>query len=232
MPTFEEYWNAYDETVEEERGGGGIVARVLIETGYKVYASGHSQEETFFAAPSYDKEAKKKAKAAATKFANENGARRPQFGIQIRAYREGALSRGEPVSWSKDRFFVTDSWTDAAKQVVVPSLRENRIMPPFEGWARIGFKPDPFGREEEGPDGELRPVRVAYIVETYASEQEAKAGGGGEIPFVDDLPAGWTPKMWDKLIAEIKEAGMSVNEAMEEYGFGSDVRSYLEKALA
>jgi len=232
------YWDEYEKASQEEGGGGGIIARICAETGYKAYVSGYPQEDTFFPADATDRSAREAAKAKGLMLAKEAGVfdertgkpQAPRWGIQIRVFREGALSRGQPVTWSGDRFFNTDSWTDACKTVVVPSLKSNNLTLPWEGWARIGFKPDPYrvaqgeaGMVDTDQSGNRRYPQVAYIVEVFASEEEAKAsagGGGGASasPSVSDSdilapPEGWDIATWNAILDEIQE--LPPREAME-----------------
>lgn len=183
-----DFWERFESVIEEESGGGGIVARVLVQTGYKVYVPGLSQEETFFAVSDpMDSAARARAKAEANRLAMANGVR-SSFSIQIRAFAEDAYVRGEPAAWPKgDRFWVVNTWTEAAKQVVIPSLREHGCDPlPWEGWVRIGFRPDPYkvslgeaGMTDVDQDGNPRFPLVPYIAEVFPSREAALAAVGG-----------------------------------------------------
>lgn len=172
-----DFWNEYAEVSKQEGGGGGIVTRARVETGYKVYVSGADQADTFFPVAPNDAGARNTAKAKAQAMG------RPNWGIQIKAYRDSAVVRGQPATWQSDRHFNTDSWTDACKQVVVPSLKDNGIVNlPWEGWCRIGFQPDPFkqakgeaGMTDQDQDGNPRFPQVAYVVEVFADEDAARA---------------------------------------------------------
>ena len=78
-----DFWNQYEEAERQESGGGGIVGLVNVRTGYKVYASGADQEESFFDAAAGDKAARAKAKAAATLYANEHSANQARWSILL-----------------------------------------------------------------------------------------------------------------------------------------------------
>ena len=155
-------------------GGGGFIAKCVVEIGYKVYLGKDAvpeQADTFHSYPFGNKQAEKAALASAKKMLTEASSdKRPQFGVQITALKEGALLRGEPVTWMGDRYFNADWWTEASKDVVVPSLRDAGIRTwPWQGWARVGFADDPWKvaqgqQDEEMPDGTLRYKQVAYIL--------------------------------------------------------------------
>lgn len=213
------YWDKYDETLKrEETIGGGIVAKVNVETGYKAYISGLDQASTFFPARAGEENEPEQEVAKAKCHALGS---RANWGIQIRAFLEGALSRGKFATWNGDQFFNVDGYTDAAKQVVYPSFKDAGLSGiPWEGYARIGFKPDPHfeAQGEEGmtdtdQDGKPRFPRVAYIVETL-TDQEYKAAtdAAGEpalesIPFEGPaVPSEWrsSPDGWKKQVAKIK----------------------------
>jgi len=185
----EDFWAQFEETIAEESGGGGIVARVRVEPGYKIYVAGLPQEETFFPVSNVgDKAERARARAKANKVSAEYGARPSAYSIQIRAFADNAYVRGGPANWPKgDRFWVVNTWTDAAKQVLLPSLKENGCAPlPWEGWVRIGFKPDPYkvslgdaGMTDVDQDGNPRFPLVPYIVEVFPSEEAALSAVGG-----------------------------------------------------
>lgn len=225
MTAAQDYWKEYEETSAKESGGGGIVAKALIETGYKVYVSGTPQSETFFAAAASDEKARKAAKATAKKLGD------PRWGIQIRAYLKGATTQGKPATWKGDRFFNTDGWTSACKEVVVPSLRDNGCAPlPWKGWVRIGFKPDPYkaamgddGKTDTDQEGNPRFPQVAYIVESFANEAEAMAGvsAAGGSASTPDFPDGWDEETWKMTIPQfraMKEEGKNIAEIGAAFG--------------
>ena len=206
------FWDSYEKVTQEESGGGGIVALTRVDIGYKVYVGGVDQADTFFAVGS--PEDRNAAKADAQTFGRGNGAPRgPQWGIQICARREDALSRGKPATWQADRHFNTDAWTSACKEVVIPSLKDNEIAPPWEGWARIGFKPDPYkvamgeaGKTDNDQEGNPRYPQVAYVIETFPNQEAAYGGVDVETSAADiafpqevegDVPDFLDSEVWD-----------------------------------
>lgn len=183
-------------------GGAGIVTNTTISTGYKVFARGASQEETWFPYPLGDKTAAEQASTKAKAFATEQGAVRMikgelsnqldvHFGVSIIAQRDGALSGGQEAQWKGDRHFFCmspKSWynvedPNAFRDLVIPSLQNNGITKfPWSGWTRIGFKADPFkkakgddGKTDTGQDGSPRFPMVAYIVAVFENETAAKS---------------------------------------------------------
>ena len=217
-----DFWKEYEQATEQEGGGGGIVTKALIETGYKVYVSGLDQADTFFPAAPGDDAARKAAKSKAQALGKAN------WGIQIKAYRDTAVVRGRAATWQADRHFNTDSWTSAAKEVVVPSLRQAGIVLPWEGWCRIGFQPDPFklekgevGMTDQDQDGNPRYPQVAYVTEVFADEEAARAAVStpatadtSTIPFLPGdeklskkaLEKKWTLESWQGMSDEINVA--------------------------
>ena len=187
-----DFWSEFEQVDREESGGGGIVGLVNVRTGYKVYASGADQEESFFDAPAGDKAARAKAKAAATLYANEHGANQARWSILLHMPADSAIrmidGEWQGVTWEKDRYFVTNTWTDACKQVVVPSLKTAGVTEiPCSIWCRVGFQPDPYklslgeaGKTDTDQDGNARYPQVAYITERFDSFEAAKAAVGME----------------------------------------------------
>jgi len=216
------YWDEFDKADKEESSGsGGIVGNVIVDTGFKVYAAGHSNEETFFPTGGVGSDARLAAKRKAEAFAQENDASKPKWAVQIRVEKDGAFSGGQPATWENDRFFVTDTWTDAFKKVVRPALEQFDIVLPYTGWARVGFKNDPYfeamgeeGKTDRDQDGNPRFKLVAYITELFASKDEAMvavAAGGGEAE-VGFVPLEWEAEDWAGVVVDIKAKEGSMNK--------------------
>lgn len=203
-------WAELDRIAAAESGGGGIVALCDIAVGYKVYAPGVAQAEAFFPITPGNEASQKVAKDSADALAKVHQVKTPRFGMQITAHRDGALSRGEPVTWKDNRYFNTDVWTEAYKQVVAPSVKAMGIVNlPWSGWARLGFKPDPFktaqgdaGKTDTDQNGAPRFPQVAYIVEVFPDEASAKASAASDAPVAaspNGTEPAWKPESegWD-----------------------------------
>ena len=208
------YWDEFDKADKEESSGsGGIIGNVIVDTGFKVYASGQSNEDTFFSTGGVGGDARLAAKRKAETFAQEvNATKEPKWAVQIRVEKAGAVSGGNAATWSEDRFFVTDTWQPAFKDIVRPSLERFEIVMPFTGWARIGFKDNPYfvamgeSGKKEDPSGNLRFPNVAYITELFASKAEAMvavgdSGGSVSLGFVPEGTEEW----WADAVVDIKE---------------------------
>lgn len=182
------FWSEFDEAVaEESKGSGGIIALTTVEAGYKVYVTnsdlpkGKTQADTFFPAGP-DKASRAKAKAEAVAFASALGKKEPtSLSIRMTCQRDGALSKGASVAWNNDREFVEGIWKNKAgdesdgMKVVAPALRAIGLDLPWTRWARIGFAPSPSGRQDKDAEGNPRTAQVAYPVQVYESETQAKA---------------------------------------------------------
>lgn len=227
------FWDQYEKDAQSESGGGGIIATVRVETVYKGFVGGLDQSEAYRAVPVG---ASEEAKTAAKSALLELGAEKPDYGVQIIAYRTNAVSRGKAVTWQADRYFFQASWNDACKSVVVPSIKEAGIVNlPFAGWARIGFKPNPFnvaqgdaGKTDTDKDNKPRFPQVAYIVEVFANEDAARAAIGGEASesvaaavLGGDAPDGWEFETWKATWPELhaaKDAGQTNPQIAKDYG--------------
>lgn len=250
------FWDEYEQADREESGGGGVICQARITTGYKCYAEGLSQEETFFEANASDKTARAKAKAAAVAQAADYGAGRARWSVCIKALKTGEW-KGEPwnairvidgewksVTWQDDRWFIVNTWTQACKEVVIPSLKEAGIAAlPATIWARIGFQNDPYkeakgkaGMTDEDQDGNPRFPQIAYIVEAFESLEAAQeAIGLAKMPAGDEAEANYPalPADWEGALpteAETVEAWLGeLKEIEAEYpGPMPKVRKALE----
>lgn len=203
------YWDQYEAaTREESGGGGGLISFAEVETGYKVYASGIGQEESWFPASASDKKARAVAKKAAQALAQEHDCAF-NWGIGIVTPKEKSYKQGAQVTWSVPvlvRF--TASFWDSCNDIVVPSLKENKVAPlPWQGWVRLGFQPDPYAVEQDMKDDQGRFRQVAYITEVFADENAAMEAVSnmptGEIGEGLDVPDGFDEADWDALTPEL-----------------------------
>ena len=211
------YWDEFDKADKEEAGGsGGVIGNVTVDTGFKVYATGQGNEATFFPTGGVGGDARLAAKRKAEAFAQEISADQPRWAVQIRVQKEGAFSGGNAATWENDRFFVTDTWKNSFKDVVRPALEKFEMALPFTGWARVGFKADPYfeamgeaGKTDQDQDGNPRFKQVAYITELFASKAEAlvAVGESGGTPAVAPafVPEGWDASDWADIVTDIKE---------------------------
>ena len=236
-----DYFDELDQAVaEESSSGGGILALTRVDVGFKIYATNtqlsenspagktpYSQAMTFFPTGP-DKASREKALEAAKKFATAVGAKPPNgLSVQMICYKEGALSKGAPVTWQNDRNFVEALWERKNKEssptdletpgtggflkgtmsdgaaIVKPALKALGKPLPWESWAQIGFKPSPSNRQDTDKDGNPRTALVAYPVRVFASEAEAKAGANGTVEAGFNL-AEWEPVKPD-ILAAVKE---------------------------
>ena len=211
------YWDQYDESVQMESGGGGIIALTEVSTGYKVFPPGVDQVDAYFPAPAgkANKKAQGEAKKKAAKLLSDHGMDdRPQFGIMIRCEKANAFTRGQAATWSQDRFFWAANYTQACKEVVIPALKELGVAPlPWTGWARIGFKPDPYkveqgeaGKTDEDQEGNPRFPQVAYVTEVFPDKKAAMEAVGdmptGDSDALPAVPDGYSEEDWATTVDE------------------------------
>lgn len=231
----EELVASLDEIVEISKalGGSGVIARVRVETGWKVYASNVSPLRAWFPAPGGKNEDAEKKRAAALaeakRFAAQHDAPPPRWAIQIRAYRDTAVVRGQPVTWKEDRTWSYPTYTDAYS-LLLDNLREVGILSlPWEGWVRLRFQDDPYAVahniREEDAEGNLRYKQIALISEIFPDERAAREAAGaatdGAESVPPDAPPGYTRATWERVIPEIRatlQSGKSIAEVASLYG--------------
>lgn len=215
-----------DEQAAKENAGGGIIAQVRFEAGYKLFVGGLGNRESFFPyTPGNDADAVAalaKAKGVAEKHAYTKS---PQTSAQIVIYKNSV--KGREVTWKDDRYFTYPVWTDAYKKALKPSLAKAGIAAFGEYWVRVEFVPDPSGRKKKDQNGVEVVDQVAIIAERYADEaaatkaaQKAKAEAGGNV----SVPDGYTSATWAKQKDDIAALRLSYIKA------GQDAHAATEKA--
>lgn len=228
---------------EESSGGGGWICRVNVQLGYKVFARGKSNEETFFPADINVDGAMESAKAAARAYVDklneeleygEQKIKAPSNAIWIEIDKETVFGR-DTSSWEGNRIFTTPAWTSAYKDVILPAMRESNASTGWQ-WARVSFKPDPYQPKRMNQHGEEVDNLVAYIAEVYLSKQDAlDAAASVATPKAEAQPAqtqtvakttegvpdGYDADTWAEVIEYIKEeitSGKSLKEIADDYG--------------
>ena len=199
------------EIAQKESTGGGIVGKLKLETGYKVFVSGVGNRESFFACDLRDE----KQKAGALEKAKAVG--KPQASLQLIVYKD--FVKGRDVTWQDDRFFVYPLWTNAAKKIALPALKTANVNTLGEMWGRVAFADDPDGRTKQNQNGEEVVDKIAYIAEVFASEQAALASVvGGDVKAENakatapkqngNVPVAYAdqPDAWLSFVGEVKKA--------------------------
>lgn len=228
-------------------GAGGYIAKVLVEMGFKIFVSGLSNADSFFAYVPTDKASVEKALSAA-KQAQAAGSKEPKPSFQLTIYK--ASVKGREVAWTQDRVFTTQTWTPAYKQVIEPELmrlaKEGKLTQLGEYWGRVTFKPDPTGRMQDNykfvadaPENDANkrqvPELVAYLAEIYQNEAQATQAASGEVVASNGhvQESVWTTLQGDADFAmALKEAGdavkptpkklLAVKETAKEWGLNDD----------
>lgn len=200
-----------DKQAEKEGTGGGMIAQFRFEAGYKVFAKGLGNRESFFPYVPGDKAgqdaAMSKAKETAAKY-GVTGA--PQTAAQLVVFKNSV--KGREVTWKDDRFFTYPVWTDAYKKALKPKLSALGIDKFGDFWGKIGFIPDPSGRKRKDQDGNETVELVAVPLELFADEAAAiraahKDGNGtGAAP---SIPQGYTSETWSKQRDDIAKLRLS-----------------------
>ncbi len=202
---------ALDEQAEKEGTGGGIVGQFRFEAGYKVFAKGLGNRESFFPYIPGDKTSQEAALAKAKETAAKYGVTSaPQTSAQLVVFKNSV--KGREVNWKDDRFFTYPVWTDAYKKGLKPKLSDLKIDHFGDYWGKIGFIPDPGGRKKKDKDGNETVELIAIPVELYASEQDAiraahkDGGGNGAAP---SIPQGYTADTWARQKDDIQKLRLS-----------------------
>jgi hypothetical protein len=206
------FWDEFDKMSQQaESGGGGAICHVTIMAGFKVFGHGLSPKKAFFPVP--DGKDIKAVKAKATKVCKEVGADFPKWGIGIIADKDRYYVRGKQRVYDNDRYFFRSRWNEKQDKgkyaVLLPALEQLdiKVVPPWEGWIRLGWASDPYAVEqgesamEEGTDGVMRYPTIEVPVEVFENEAAAMAAVK-EMPTGDDdgglpaVPDGYSEQDW------------------------------------
>jgi len=227
----------------ESSGGKGWICYTEIAFGYKVFAKGRTNEETFFPfdiAKEGDKErAMSEAEAFRQEYNNSGGSAKPPTNALSIVVDKDNVHGYDNSQWQGNRIIHTPCWTDAYKLVIRPSLKETGADLGWQ-WLRLGWKPDPKNPERENTlTGEMQANLVPYIMETFASKQEAldaaaadatgesapatqaQSGKNGSGGADEHIPEGYDTASWAIVkpdILKAKASGISNKQIADDYG--------------
>lgn len=232
---------------QEGSGGGGWIARTNVSLGYKVFAQGYSNEETFFPFNVGDSNDKERAKREAQSFvdkangsllASEDRVKPPTNAIRIEVDKEQVYNK-DTSAWQGNRIQDTPVWTDAYKQIIFPHLKEANADLGWQ-WARISFAADPYKPTRiNSLTGEEVANLVMFISEVYLTKEEALDAaaslGSGSVSepkattqavaqpaqASGDIPAGWDAESWGSVVEAIKSeiaSGKPLKQIADDYG--------------
>lgn len=186
-------WDSDDvKSFEGEGGGNGWISKAEIVFGYKVFISGHSNEDTFWKFDVAIPASREAARKAAADFARSVGAKQPTAAIAVILPKDKTYLY-DTTRWQGDRWFVLPTYTKGYEEILKPSLKGADAQLGIQ-WVRIGFKPDPYKPTRKSFDqltGEEREVAnlVPYVVEKFDGEEMAMRIIEAEMLGKDTPPA-------------------------------------------
>jgi len=248
------FWDSDDvKSIEKEGGGSGWITYAEITYGYKVFASGKTNEETFWRFDVKNEKSRDVARQQASDFARSVNAKPPVTSMAVIAPKNNTYLR-DTSTWKGDAWWVLPTYTKAYDVILKPSLRgADAVL--GKQWVRLGFKPDPYKPTRKSTNqltGEEQEVAnlVPYVIEKFDSIESAMAaieGGMAEkiaqpqtssAPAIveqqetGDFPKGWDADSWNFAIKDIKAqsaAGKAPAEIAKAYEIGI---AYVMKALS
>lgn len=218
--TAQDFYDSVYDGVAEESAGGGVIGRMKVEFGYKVFPIGLTGEDvfkTFFPiiVPTKDGRAKVREKARA--FAVENGEEnpRPRHAAGLTMYKapHTVTLSGEDVEWNFNQLKVVPLWTidkgPSAAKLFMDAVTEHKVPINEDFYGRVTWRPDPYqeslgeaGKTEKDQEGNLRVPLIAIIAETFPDKSSMQAAaeayaanapgdnGTGSYPWAD-FPGDW-----------------------------------------
>jgi len=193
--TVEDWYNSADEGAAEEQfqGGGGVIGKMRLDLGYKVYIAGMTGEDlfkTFFPVANPTGEARALGLATAKAFGQANGAtKNPQWVVCLTMEKDECVNlSGEAVEWSHNQQKTVPLWTKhvdgpSAAKLFMEKAQANRIPMNEPFYGRVAWVNDPYkeslgeaGKTDKDRDGTtMRFPTVAVIEDVYKSKESAQA---------------------------------------------------------
>ena len=215
------YASANEGAAEEQFTGGGVIGKLRVDLGYKVYVAGMTGEDlfkTFFPISDPSKEARGIVLAAAKVFGEANGATgNPRYVVCLTMAKDECVNlSGDPVDWSHDQQKTVPMWTvhtdaPSAAKAFMTALQEHRAPIAKDFYGRVSWINDPYkeslgeaGKTDQDRDGKARFPSIAVIADTYKNKASAQAAAekfAAEAPGTNgtasveypwsDFPGGW-----------------------------------------
>jgi hypothetical protein len=203
--------DAEKETGSLETGGGALFAKVTVAWGYKVFASGSTHEESFFATPFPPKgDDATKALAAAKLYKQTSGAAgNPAFSWVMSIAPTDVI--GKSVNWKSAQHKVSVRWKrkNAAGEnksvlddVLLPELINLNMLGAGTYFLRIKYMRNPIvPGPDDNPDILWLPAEV-YPNEAACREAAAKfyadSGDATGSASAENCPPDWDAKTWNQ----------------------------------
>ena len=223
--THEEFLEVLAQYEREETSTGGIIGQATFSMGYKAFLPGYSNEDSWWPFSSGEAGAKDEAEKKCKDAIDESGieGKRPHLCYGFILHKDTVKDR--EVSWQQDRYFVYAMWTQAAKDIIAPAIREHGIAP-GKFWGRWVWKEDPSGRMETDQEGNQRVALIAYPAQVYASEAEAQAAVGGDMVYA---PPEWLVDMVGGIKAD-REANLHLSAVRAKYSVDEETATALKSS--
>lgn len=163
-------------------GGGGVVSRMIIETGYHRYVDGHDFWSFWKPCNPENKEDCERIAAELNNRLREAGSSDSvSFGFKV-TIKKDVLGRD---AWAGNKQEFAPEWQDHYNLIEAALEEAGNIPVNEEFWGRAEFKADPYALskgedgKKKGKDGVKRFPSVSVPVQVYANETEARAAAGG-----------------------------------------------------
>ncbi len=172
-----------DVLLSGDDGGQGYVCQAKWDACYTAYITGLPSF------PFANNDDMATAKVNAQKVISDNGLdRQPTLEIVLEIVKESVLNKDMSDKWPKgNRIMRFSTFTDAVKEVIVPSIRECDVLQGTSVWCQVNFKPDPYAVKNDRADEKDENDRakfppIPYFAQVFASRDEAmKFVGEGEV---------------------------------------------------
>jgi len=180
------YWDQYEQRATNDMASGGdfvsLIAHIEVQAGWKAFAGGTSNEDSWFPANPADKQAWRLARKAANALCDEG--RFASSGITIIADKDKCYTKSEKKVYEQDRHFYRseyheltikkdDDGTPRGHKVLFSALRAASVTVGYSGWASLARVANPYYKAK-GDEEKVWDKAITVVTETFKNFALAK----------------------------------------------------------
>lgn len=173
-------------------GGQGYVCQAKWDAGFTAYVTGLP----FFSVTNNEQKETSKALAQKAAVDSGNADRKPTYEVVLEIIKSSVLNKDMSDKWPKgNRVMRYSTFTDAVKEVVIPSIKECEVLQNTLVWCQVNFKSDPFAvknnrTDEKDENDRTKFPPIPYFAQVFKSRDEAVQFVGSDEVFTSQSQPG------------------------------------------